>query len=105
MGKDGGEALVEERDGDLGHGFAPAPDKLLHAAKILAWLAIGLGGTAYHNLVDLLLAHVLPEKVEELVGGHRGQPIGNDAQGVGDGHPRAFASVVDGQDATHPLFT
>ena len=29
MGKDGGEALVEERDGDLGHGFAPAPDKIL----------------------------------------------------------------------------
>ena len=61
--------------------------------------------TAYHDLVDLLLAHVLPEKVEELVGGHRGQPIGNDAQGVGDGQPRALATIVDGQDATHPLFT
>ena len=101
MGNNRRKTLVKEGDGHVRNGLSPPSDKFFHAAQVLAWLSVGLCRMPYHQLIDLLLPHIMLEKVEEFMGGYRCQTIGNDAQRVGHRQPRALASIVDGQDSPH----
>ncbi len=63
MGKNRGEALVVELDGDVRLRFSPTVDKLLHTLHVFAGLSVHLAWLAYDDTLYRFALNVLNKPI------------------------------------------
>jgi hypothetical protein len=102
MGVVGGEALVEEVEGEGGVGLAERVGEGQGFEGLGAGGAIGVEGIADYQDFDLMLADETGDGFE--VGAERGavegeERLGGEAEGVGDGQADALVADVEREDA------
>jgi len=98
-----GESFIHQRQGFIRESGLKLISQFSHQGCHIGVSRIEFSGKAQYQLVDNLLSEIVIQKCHQAMTLHSGKGGGNNSQGVRDGQPGAFHSIIYGYYSSHPM--